>query len=119
MTDTIFREAIPEEPVSQVETPLVELKSDDVQGAKKASDPSDEPKAPVNSLENWELEHGKYGAEILGIKDIMFEFPYRMQFGTMDKYIKGEIVERGWEPNLKHYQEILEELENETGTSET
>lgn len=122
--DTVFREKIetpnePEETAAQMEARLVELKSDDVTGAQKASEETDEPK-PVreSALERWETEHGKYGVELFGIKEVMGEFPYKMQFGALDNYIKSELKERGIEPSTKTYQDILAELEDETGTKD-
>lgn len=100
-----------------MEARLVELKSDDVAGAQKASEETDEPQ-PVreSALERWEMEHGKYGVELFGIKEVVGEFPYKMQFGGLDNYIKSELAERGLEPTQKAYQDILAELEEETGT---
>ena len=116
--DLVFRHKIEEAPPAP-ETPTApkELVSDDISGATKATEPSDEPTQPVNALENWETSNGiKYGVELLGLKEVIGEFSFKMQFGTLDKYIREEIGERGWEPNPKHYQDILAELENETGT---
>lgn len=100
-----------------METRLIELKSDDVTGATKASEETDEPK-PVreSALERWETENGKYGVELFGIKEVVKEFPYGMQFGALDNYIKNELKERGLDPSQKAYQDILAELEEETGT---
>lgn len=119
--DTVFREKlkIPEEATASEMEEII-LQNDDVQGATKASEESDEPK-PVreSALERWEIEHGKYGVELFGIKEVIGEFPYKMQFGALDNYIKSELKERGIEPSTKTYQDILAELEEETGTKDT
>lgn len=118
--DTVFREKleIPEDATAS-EMEQIILQNDDVQGATKASEESDEPK-PVreSALERWEMEHGKYGVELFGIKEIVKEFPYGMQFGAIDGYIKAEIKEKGLEPSPKAYMKILAELEEETGTKD-
>jgi len=119
MSELVFRNKTIETEV--VETPAVlhEPVNDDVTGAVKLED-GDEPQAERESpLEKWELQHGKYGEELLGIKEVVGEFPYKMQFSSLDNYIKDEMKERDWEPTAKHYQDILAELETETGTKDT
>ncbi len=115
----VFREKleIPED-ATAAEMEQIILQNDDIQGATKASEESDEPKERPNALSNWELEHGKYGVELFGIKEVIKEFPYGMQFGAIDNWIKAEIAERGLEPSPKAYQRLLEELESETGTED-
>ena len=118
---TIFREKIatpdePEQTAAEMEKAI--LQNDDIQGATKASEETDEPKERTNALENWEMEHGKYGVELFGIKEVVKEFPYGMQFGALDNYIKAEIKEKGLEPSPKTYMKILAELEAETGTKD-
>lgn len=117
--DTVFREKleIPEEATAD-EMEQIILENDDVRGATKASEESDEPKERKNALENWELQHGKYGVELFGIKEVVGEFPYKMQFGALDNYIKAEMKEKGLEPSPKTYMKILAELEAETGTQD-
>lgn len=116
--DLTFRTKQIEE-APQPEAPLKELENDDVTGATKSFEETDEPPRERESeLERWEGEHGKYGLELMGIKEVANEWPYKMQFGGIDKYIREEITERGWEPSPKHYQDILAELEEETGTKE-
>lgn len=116
---TVFREKleIPEEATASEMEEII-LQNDDVQGATKVSEESDEPKERKNALDDWELEHGKYGVELFGIKEIVKEFPYGMQFGAIDGYIKAEIKEKGLEPSPKTYMKILAELEEETGTKD-
>ena len=66
---TVFREKleIPEEATASEMEEII-LQNDDVQGATKVSEESDEPKERKNALDDWELEHGKYGVELFGIK---------------------------------------------------
>lgn len=117
--DTVFREKLDDsESQTAAEMEKVILENDDVQGATKAKEESDEPVERKNALENWEMEHGKYGIELFGIKEVVGEFPYKMQFGALDNYIKAEIKEKGLEPSPKTYMKILAELEAETGTQD-
>lgn len=69
-----------------------------------------------NKLEEWETNGGKYGIEYLGIRELSKEFPYKMQFQTIDKYIKGELEERGYDKTTKGWQDMLGELEEQLGT---
>lgn len=121
MSDSqVFRKReieIPEDATSS-EIEQIILENDDIHGATKASEESDEPKEERSQIDDWELQHGKYGLEALQIKEIAKEFPYKMQFGAVDKYIREEISERGWSKNTKHYQEILQDLIKETGTED-
>lgn len=113
----IFREALKEpETAEEMEHSILALESDDATGATKVKEESDEPMERPSALENWEMEHGKYGLELFGIQEIAKEFPYNMQFGALDSYIKGEMKEKGLEASPKKYMEILAELEAETGT---
>lgn len=70
----------------------------------------------ASELDNWEIQHGKYGAEYLGIKEIVKEFPMKAQFGELDKYIKDELSERGYDKTPEAWQNILKELETEIGS---
>ena len=70
-----------------------------------------------NSLENWEIENGKYGMAYFGIKEIGKTFPLNAQFGIVDKYIKAELEERGYDKSPAKWQEILKELEDEAGST--
>lgn len=101
------------EPTPQRETPnLVEERLD---GAVKDEGAVDEIER-VSELEGWEMEHGKYGEEYFGIKEIAGEFPLKLHFNTVDKYIKSEIKERGLNNTKENYQRILDETEKEIGS---
>lgn len=95
------------------ETPnLIEEKLD---GALKDPDAIEEIKRP-SPLEEWEIEHGKYGLEFFNIKEIAGEFPLKMQFSVVDKYVKGLLQEEG---NItpQRYQETIDAIEKEIGSS--
>jgi len=117
MESNVFRTAQPEPSVASEtassEVLPVELKDDG--NRDKAIVGGEEIKE--NSLEKWEIENGKYGAEYLGIKETIKEFPYNAQFSQLDKYIKGEMEERGYDKTPKAWQDILEEIENEIDSS--
>lgn len=104
---TVFRTKVIEaEPVA--DAPLKELEPG-ISGSE----------VPTGALDPWQTDTKEYVSELFGIKEVSNEFPYRMQVGALDKYIKAEIAERGWNPDNKHYQQILEELVGETGTEDT
>jgi hypothetical protein len=69
-----------------------------------------------DNLENWETNNGKYGLAYLGIEEIGKTFPLNTQFGIVDKYIKAELEERGYDKTTARWQEVLKELETEFGT---
>lgn len=106
--DTTFREKIEPVAESKPETPTP------VTGV--VSDPDSVPREPsASTLDEWETLHGKYGLEYLGIKEIGKTFPLSMQFAQVDKYIRGEMAERGIDPTPKAWQDILAEIEGELG----
>ena len=70
-----------------------------------------------DQLTDWETENGKYGLEIFNIKEIANEFPLKVNFSIIDKYIKSEIESRNYEKNTENYQKILEEIESEIDTT--
>ena len=67
-----------------------------------------------NELDKWETANGKYGLEYLGIKEISKEFPMKMQFQIIDKYIKEEMGDYDRTP--QRWQDILKKLESEIGS---
>jgi hypothetical protein len=67
-----------------------------------------------NELDKWETANGKYGLEYLGIKEISKEFPIKMQFQMIDKYIKEEMGD--YDKTPQRWQDILKSLEAELGT---
>jgi len=70
----------------------------------------------TNDLDIWEQNNGKYGLAYLGIKEIGKTFPIKAQFGEIDKYIKGELEEKGYDKTPLKWQEVLKELESEIGS---
>ena len=110
----IFRERIePPLDAPQEPTPAVEVASDQLKG--------NETKAQGNAesnLEVWETENNrKYGHDLLKIREIAHEFNIKMEFGEIDKFIKGELVKRNYENTTENYQKILQEIESEIGSS--
>jgi hypothetical protein len=70
-----------------------------------------------DNLESWEITNGKYGLDYFGIKEIGKTFPLNAQFGLIDKYIKDELSLKGYDKTTKGYQEILDSIEKEIGSS--
>lgn len=100
----------PEAPKEERDTPnLVEERID---GALKDPDAVEEIQKP-SPLEEWEIEHGKYGLEFFNIKEIAGEFPLKMQFSIVDKYVKGLLEEM----TPGRYQEAIDNIENEIGSA--
>lgn len=108
--ETTFRERIVEKPEPVPET------SPEVKGIVDKPDELNIHSEDSNSLENWEIENGKYGLEYMGIKEIGKTFPLNAQFGEIDKYIKSELEARGYDKSPAKWQEILKELETEVGS---
>lgn len=108
--NTIFRTRV----IQQESTPE---KPAEVTG--KVEDPSKLEILEKNpsDLDNWETINGKYGLEYLGIKEIGNEFPLKMHFSVLDKYIKEQLTERGYDKTPAKWQEVLKELEDEIGSS--
>jgi len=103
----------PEAPQEERETPnLIEGRVD---GAVKDKNAIEEVKKP-SPLEEWEIEHGKYGLEFFNIKEIAVEFPLKVQFSAVDKYIKGLLQEEG-HVTPQRYQETIDAIEKEIGSS--
>lgn len=111
---TVFREASTTQETAPQEVKPVELTDDGSHDTALST----EPELSVESeLEKWEVQNGKYGHEYLGIKEISKEFPYNAQFSQLDKYIKAEMEERGYDKTPKAWQDILAEIEGEIGSS--
>jgi len=107
MTDSIFRTR-----ESTEEKPEIPEKPAEVTGI--VDDPSLLPGKAENTLENWEIQNGKYGLSFLGIKEIGKVFPINAQFGVLDKYIKEEMGD--YDKTPERWQEVLKELETEIGS---
>lgn len=77
----------------------------------------DNPKEPTSEkvpLEVWEFENkSKVLAQEFGIKNIAETFEAKMNIGKIDKYIKGQMEERGYDKNVENYKSVLAELEGE------
>lgn len=92
------------------------LESDELAGNEtKASEPLS---AEEKKVEIWEGMHNrKFVTEYFNIGNIEGEFGLKMQTATIDKYIKQEIENKGYEKNIENYEKVLREIENEIGSS--
>lgn len=102
---TVFREKI--EPVAETtaETTPVSLE-DGVLGSEH----------PVKPMDEYETASGEYILELFDLKQTHKEMPTKIQFNSLNKYVRDQLTERGWEDNKKNWQSILSEIENEIGT---
>lgn len=71
-----------------------------------------------SELEKWEIQHGKYGLQYLGIEEIGKEFPYSADFSVLDSFIKEKMKESGYSQTPEKWQSILAEIENEIGSKD-
>lgn len=114
--DPVFRKIETEaevSPVEERETPnLIEGRED---GALQDVDAVEEIKKP-SPLEEWEIKNGKYGLDFFDIKEIAGEFPLKVHFAEVDKYIKG-LLEKDGNLTPGRYQEALDAIEKEIGSS--
>lgn len=109
--ETTFRQAKPELP------PVVEAPVKETQNILGKEDVAISGTPVAHSdLEDWETQNGKYGLEWLGLKEIGKQFPYNANFSEVDKFIKGELEERGYDKTRERYQEILHEIEQQIGS---
>lgn len=106
--DPVFRSAITETPSQEGEAAKMPLEP----GVSSVDH-------PTRPQEGWETNTKEYVTELFGMQEIAGEFPYKMQIGALDKYIKSEIESRGWSQDNEHYTKILHELVGETGTEDT
>lgn len=100
---------VSEEPLEEVEIVPTETKG---LVETKIEEKPEQPIKP-GALEEWEQVNGKYGLELLGIKELANEFPLKSYFGILDKYIKEQL---GEERTPAKWQSILAEIEGEIGT---
>jgi hypothetical protein len=71
----------------------------------------------IDNLEVWETENRRqYAQDYFGIRETAHIFPMSMQFKHVDKFIKGELQERGYENTLTNYQKVIQEIEEEIGS---
>ena len=112
----VFRTRVepPQEPeiVTQPTKPQI---SDELAGyEKKAQEPlTDEEK----TLDIWEgLKRTKYINDFFNIRAYEGEFNLKMQTSTIDKYIRNELEQRGYEKNTENWEKILNEIESEIGS---
>lgn len=71
------------------------------------------------NIEIWESENRReYAQDYFKIREFVGEFPLKVQYKFVDKYVKGELEERGWEKSVKNWEKIIGELEDEIGSKE-
>lgn len=112
--ETIFRERVTEEPVTPVIQEVPEEKGapldPNVAGLKDVGD-------TIDSLAIWESEKGKrFIDEVFNTHITGSEFLIKMPTSEIDKYIRGELDERGFEKTTKNYREILQDIERQIGS---
>lgn len=116
MPDNVFRHAV-EAPVASETAPGEALAVEIPDAGNRDIALTGDEINQSSPLEEWEIKNGKYGAEYLGIKEVVKEFPYNADFSVVDKYIKGELEERGYDKTPKAWQDILAEIENDIQSS--
>lgn len=120
MNSMIFRERISETTPETVQG-VVNVEPKETEGIVKDKDDvavgENSEQTEQSELDKWETQYGKYGAEYLGIQEIVKEFPYSANFAKLDKYIRDEISERGEETTRESWQTIMNEIEREIGSS--
>lgn len=110
----IFREKITTEAVESDNTTIPTETKDvvtdkDVPQTKEAQD--------FGKLEIWECENKKkYVHEYFGVHNTSHEFTVKMPTAEIDKFIREQLDERGYEKTTKNYKEILAEIEQEIGS---
>lgn len=78
------------------------------------------PKEPVKETEPVEITTPEidYSQEYFGVKEIVKEDKMvKMQVGEIDKYLKELTKEKGYETNHKNWQEQLDIIEKQIGSS--
>jgi hypothetical protein len=89
-----------------------EPENPDIESAKDPLTPEE------SKLEIWEGENRrKYAVDYFDIKNIVQEFPLNMHVNQVDKYIKNLLVAKGYEKNIENYKLLLQEIEEEIGSS--
>lgn len=113
----VFRERVastPEAPAAPtVSAPQesYELKG----GETKASTPET---PEERTIDIWEgLNRKRYIDEYFDTHATSSEFMVKMPTSEIDKFIRAEMEERGFEKTIDNYQEVLREIEEEIGSS--
>ncbi len=114
--DNVFREKVAQaEPVS---APTVSKPQESYElkgGETKASTPET---PEERNVEIWEgLNRKRYIDEYFNTHETSSEFMVKMPTSEIDKFIRGELEERGFEKTIDNYQEVLREIEEEIGSS--
>jgi len=113
----VFKTRTVESPVEpEIAQASQPIKSDELVGYEtKTQDPLT---VEEKKLEIWEgLNRRKFITEYFDIGNIDGEFSLKMQTSVIDKYIRQELEEKGYEKNIENYKSVLSEIENEIGSS--
>ena len=113
----VFRTRSVEAPVTQEMAPprVSTQKSEEIPvGAKKAQEPET---LDEKNIEIWEgLHRTKYVAEYFNTKEFEGEFNVKMLTSQVDKYVKSQLEERGYEKNTENWNKVIQEIESEIGS---
>lgn len=111
----VFREkavAEPEVEAEVVEKPVYEEIGTPITPSEKPMD-----NISIENLTVWEGENKKkYVHEYFNVHNIASDFTVKMPTGEIDKFIKEQLEERGYEKTTKNYRSILAEIEQEIGS---
>lgn len=114
MTNTVFKTAseptqTPETAPERKETPGLIKGTPDVPQVKDLGQ--------SDRLDVWETNNRReYAQDYFGIRETAHIFPMSMQWKYIDKYIKGEINNLGYENTKENYEKIISEIEEEIGS---
>jgi hypothetical protein len=118
MTEEVFKSRVVESPVTQetATQDTIANKSDEhIGNGTKAEDGLT---VEEHNLDIWEgLKRTKYVNEYFGTKQFEGEFNIKMQTSAIDKFIKSELQEKGYEQNTDNWEKVLNEIENEIGSN--
>lgn len=72
----------------------------------------------VSELEVWETENRrKYSVDYFDAKALSGDFNTKMLLSKVDKFVKGELAEKGYKMTTENYKAILSEIESYIGSS--
>jgi len=115
--DEVFKTRVVEAPQEPEIAPqgAQPAKSDKLAGNEDKA--SDELTQEEHNLDIWEgLKRTKYVTEFFGVKEYEGEFNIKMQTSAIDKFIRAELEERGYEKNTENWEKVLSEIETEIGS---
>ena len=94
------------------ETPVVHSENPNGESLKDAESPE------ASELEVWETENRrKYSVDYFDAKALSADFNTKMLLSKVDKFVKGELAEKGFKATTENYKSILAEIEAYLGSS--